>query len=48
MVSDSYECLVEMAESAFWHFGPVKEVKIGFLLISGSFMCGMASYLVVR
>ena len=27
VVSDSYKCLVEMAESAFWHFCPIKEGK---------------------
>ena len=48
IVSDSYECLVEMAESAFWHFCPIKEGKIGVLTISGPFMRRLASYSVVR
>ena len=30
MVSDSYECLVEMGESAFWPFLPCKRGKNRF------------------
>lgn len=33
--SSTRSCLVKMAESGFWHFCPVNEVKIGFLVIFG-------------